>query len=349
MIKCPNCGGLNTEGSQVCGACATPLVNSSSVNNVNGQVQIIRDDVLIDAYMGENARSLKSGFSWCTLFFEWIYFWYRKMYGLLAIWFVAVLGINGVQAVLRVIVLSKSSDLKEMISNANTFNLIFGILNFIVLLAFSIKFKDLYFKHVLQKVMTIKSQNPNKTEKELAEICRKKGGTNPIPVFLVLGFILISVAFTMLTNFDIVSKITGVISSGEKGISSIKGSNGAIGIGSIDKTNKALNASKRGAFYDAAYLAIETVKVDLVTNGYNGDTIVYNKDKLNSLLEKKLTNSSYDNPYIYAQVMVTKDVTSGRPSYKVCLIDSGHNGFGYTEERNLSSKIVLVGNAPDHC
>ncbi len=144
----------------------------------------------------------------------------------------------------------------------------------------------------------------------------------------------------------------------------------------IPAVTKYLSAARQGAFSDNAHKAIDAVRTDVITTGFttdnerctlSGDTMTctYNlKDHINPLLEKKLETSPFGGGYVddcYVQVVQTYHAASGNPGtegykpaettyeYKMCLIDKAHNGFELTDEKDINSKVVLVGGAPTKC
>ena len=355
MISCPNCGGLNPKGSQICGACGTPLINNQSntdmasnqqeTNNINNQSSFdntsalnnqqsqyqdvqnvqqdiaqsnnaIDDNVLINAYIGNNSDALKNGsFSWCTLFFEGIYIWYRKMYSLLAIWFLLMLGLNIGGTFFRYLVIANSSSLISLSSNLKIFNAMFKVIDLIVILIIAFNFKNLYLKHVKEKVLVIKNENPNSTESELVQICQKKGGTTAVPIVITIVLVIASFVIVLLTTFR--------------------------------TTTKYVDNSKKIAMSDKGLLAVEAVRSNIVENGMSGESKIYDIDAINNLVEVKFDKSPFGKEYKDVKVQVIK--TNRNYLYKVCLIDSGHNGFGFVDSSNLSYNSVLVGKAPSRC
>ena len=220
MIKCSNCGTLNIEISQVCGSCGMSLSNNANQNNNqiqnnmnntnNNQIQNninnannnqteyyyfnqtvpkenqIDNGVLVDAYIGENVEKLRNGsFSWCSLFFSGFYFWYRKMYTYLGIWFAITFVLSFAETIIE-----RSFTLRLM-PTPDAVVTIFDIIGYIVVLIMAFPFKGSYLNHVKGKVLKIRNQNPNKTEEELIEICKRKGGTTSAPfIFFASLFVI---------------------------------------------------------------------------------------------------------------------------------------------------------------
>ena len=63
------------------------------------------------------------------------------------------------------------------------FGIVIPLVSAIVL---GIKFRDFYLGFVKERVNEIKRLNPNKKHDELVTICRQQGGTNIIPVIIMI-------------------------------------------------------------------------------------------------------------------------------------------------------------------
>lgn len=209
MIKCSNCGAINIETNQLCESCGMLLSNNTTQNNNqiqnnmnnanNNQTEYyyfnqtvpqenqIDNRVLVNAYIGENVEKLRNGsFSWCTLFFSGFYFWYRKMYTYLGIW----LAIAFILSFARTII--EYSFTLRLMPTPDAIGTIFDIIGYIAALIMAFPFKNSYLNHVKGKVLKIRNQNPNKTEAELIEICKRKGGTTSAPfIFLASLFVIV--------------------------------------------------------------------------------------------------------------------------------------------------------------
>ncbi len=156
--------------------------NSPSSSMPQKDNSSFEDEILINTYIGKNADKLKDGqFSFCSLFFGLLYVVYRKMWYLATIWVLI-----------------------------NIFSSMFlSSLSGIITLAFNvfvaIKFKNLYIKHVKEKVSLIKAKNPGATKEQLIAICSKKGGTSIIAVVAVTGlFVLfLFLLFIFLMTFSL--------------------------------------------------------------------------------------------------------------------------------------------------
>lgn len=190
-MLCPNCKSTINIGDSFCKSCGfnvtgiettieAKTTNNETNNNlntpVNYQEQNIQNNIndssnqqdsinfneLMDAYIGKNVDKLKSGFSFCTLFFGVLYVFYRKMWSLGFIWILINIALS--------IFLPKLFLLQL-------------VLNIVV----AICFKKLYISHVCNKVTKIKEQYSNLSTQDLVYLCYKKGGTTIVPVIVVMA------------------------------------------------------------------------------------------------------------------------------------------------------------------
>ena len=207
MNNCPVCGSKVAQGENFCKACGTKITSPQKVinqnvnqefnkqmndlgiptenlpqeNNVNVTDNVINDEGLIKAYVGNNYDKLKSGsWSWCAFLFGSLYYFYRKMWLLGLLWYaIAIVGNLFLQSLMRLI-------------------------NLVLIIVGSIKFMEWYLKHVNEQVAKIKMENPGKTQEELASICRKKGGTTAIPIVI---FVLLYLAIILFTGIPAIMSI----------------------------------------------------------------------------------------------------------------------------------------------
>jgi len=159
---------LNTKNNNIYNnVTEVPLKTEVNITNNNIEQELQLENILIDAYIGNNASQLKDGsFSWCTAFFGVLYIAYRKMWK-----FALILEIIYISIIL---ILSK-------------YTLLQNLLLFIICLIVSFMFKDKYLKYVVSNVRKIIRDNPNKSPEELIKICKKKGGKS---ILYIIGFIL---------------------------------------------------------------------------------------------------------------------------------------------------------------
>ena len=150
----------------------------SDTNTIN----ITSDEDYIKAYINNNYNSIKKQkFNIAALIFGPFYCIYRKMY---------LLGI--------ILIIIESNFLFSIGGDYST------LVELFINLYLAIKINEIYLKKVNNNIETIKSNNPDKTSKELIEICSKKGGTISIKLFIVLLFIIpmIISILTILFEYD---------------------------------------------------------------------------------------------------------------------------------------------------
>lgn len=178
MKYCLKCGSSVKVNENFCGKCGTALYNNQTIQN-----NIINDDELIDAYIGPNATKLKNGtFSANTFFFGIFYILYRKM------WIMGIL-------------LFVVNQIVEFCLPSFSF-VISLTLNIII----SIEFKKIYLKHVIDEVNKIKQENPNVSQDQLLQICKKKGGISILSI-LILGLLYVILVIFSLMIYDPVNDI----------------------------------------------------------------------------------------------------------------------------------------------
>lgn len=139
------------------------------------------EDKYVKAYVGPNYEHIKRDtISIPTIIFGPLYFLYRKLYK------------QGIIFLILTIIpdLFLKSNLATIVS--------LGIRIF-----YTLKFKDMYFKHAEEKVEKIKQENLDKTTNELFDICNKTGGTS-------LNFIkiIIAIAIVIIITFVILGIVT---------------------------------------------------------------------------------------------------------------------------------------------
>ena len=215
MNNCPNCGSQIIMGDKFCRVCGTNIISlQNNINqNYNQQILVnqqnniqapmtfeqqqmtnplknephyvpVTDDDLINEYIGNNYKELKAGgFSFCTLFFGFIYLMYRQMYLLGIIW----IAINAL-----------------CVKFLPTYTF---IVSGLISISLSIMFKSLYLKKVRNKVEKIKQQNQNLDSSELRALCRQRGGTSAAAVILILLIYAIVFYMSYSVMYDLIKDI----------------------------------------------------------------------------------------------------------------------------------------------
>lgn len=369
MISCPNCGGLNPEGSGVCGNCGTNLVsnqnNDANVYNPNNNVQANTPivDINYDESFG-NVGIVNNNVAYENANMNANQNMTNNEFNIEPNYEDVPINNNVPNTIDPNVVASDEEDVftdafigknVNKIKNVKfsiwaflfsslylwyrkmykLFGIVFGfslissllfsILNIPFMsyvvsigigIVLGIKFKDLYLKHVYTSVDKIKNNNSDKTPEEVINICSKKGGTTIIPIIvgIVLG-IVIPIALVLMA---------------------------------MNSTKGYVDTAKKDTMIDDARNAIEVVRNDVVTNGLKESSKTYTIDDLNNILEKQLITSPYNNNYTDVKVQVMK-MMNDTYMYKICMIDEGGNGFGYTYENELNKDIVMEGNAPSSC
>ncbi len=195
MKTCPNCGKTLEENEIICSNCGVNTVEESTestqlesleqntpnapykpkrfVSKINYGPQLFKDDdqfYLLDVYISKNVNKMKNGFSWPAFFFSSLYFFYRKMWllGVATIIFFSILGFF----------------IKDP--------LIFFLVSLIYDIIVASKFKDMYLKKALEEVDRVKAENPNKTDEELAEIVKNRGGTSTVVLIIIFVGLIIT-------------------------------------------------------------------------------------------------------------------------------------------------------------
>lgn len=148
---CPNCGKeLTGEYCSNCGNKFTSTVENNDVNNCT------RDE-LLNAYAGKNAAKVYNcSWNWCALFFEPVYYLYRKLW------------VEGIILWAAIIILNVIANL---IDNA----ILTLLIDFVVLVVPAMLFSKLYTEKANKAVDLILSTNPSRDQALLE--CQRQGGT----------------------------------------------------------------------------------------------------------------------------------------------------------------------------
>lgn len=140
------------------------LLYSNMFNNT-----INSDEDYLKIYVGQNYDIIKEKkFSIPALLLGPLYLFYRKM------WFRAI-----------ILILINLALIGYQNSNIA---LLFEI---VIAVYLGIKFNTFYLEHAEKTVEEIKISNPDKSSTELLEICKKKGGTAPLSIIIIIFLVII--------------------------------------------------------------------------------------------------------------------------------------------------------------
>lgn len=167
-MRCPSCNSLIADDINFCNYCGENLHKENVQNNtiVNNNVQTFTSNVkeeYLSAYIGKNYDTIKQkGFNVFAFFLTHYYLLYRKQ-----------------------------SKYFWMLVGISFFTLFFGgigsIVSFIIPIFAGIKFNEMYIQEAEKDIQLIVNTNKGKTDEEIIELCKQKGGTSPVgPVILVI-------------------------------------------------------------------------------------------------------------------------------------------------------------------
>lgn len=219
-MKCLKCGNELKDNEIMCSNCGYNRNTVADVDNqfatrnigVYNQNPVDKEEVaqrlenqkqfseLIEIYIGsKHANFRRGGFSWCAFFLGPIYFVYRKLYA-----------VAGIIYVLNLIISNFfTSILNKNIMVMQNF-IIFSIVTFIFQLFQGIVFKKFYFNEVVERVGKIKQQNPDLGFNQLAELVKKKGGTNIIAT-IIIAVTIIAVLLVAIIGLVLVPLSLGLL------------------------------------------------------------------------------------------------------------------------------------------
>ncbi len=183
-----------------------PIPNNESVNsptdiNTNKQnIQVNnnesskdKEEALLQAFIGPNYDKLTTRkFNFAAAFFGYLYMCYRQMvlYGVISIFVLAALSM-GISSIVSTLI--SNNDMALIVSYVIWYGISF--------LAYGFLTNKIYLYFVKRKIAQIKLNNLNKNHYEIAEMCKRKGGTSIgklllailIPIIFMIIFILISI------------------------------------------------------------------------------------------------------------------------------------------------------------
>ena len=174
-MRCPKCNSVISDDINFCNYCGEDLHKQN--NAVNNTINV--DEEYLEAYIGKNYDAIKEkGFNIFAFFFTQYYCLYRKQYKLF--WILVLV-----------------SFISLFLGALSTFAAI-GIQIYL-----GMKFNELYINEVEKDIEIIKATNNGKSEEEIKELCRKKGGTTMLytgiligaQVFLMIILVILSILF----------------------------------------------------------------------------------------------------------------------------------------------------------
>lgn len=168
-MYCKHCGNQITPNANFCTRCGQPVENSSTGTTLK---ESLTNEDYLKAYIGNNYEKIikRNGSLW-TFLFGYSYLLYRKMWAsALLLMLFYILLYNNLEANLAYLC-------HQLVSLILTFS-----------------FKTLYVQRSQKKIEQIKVRNSEKTNEEILEICKKKGGTSIGLIFLPF-IITITLAF----------------------------------------------------------------------------------------------------------------------------------------------------------
>lgn len=222
-MKCLKCGSDMRDDEIVCGVCGYNKNNTVNDDNkfavrnigvynqnpVDPEIAAKRlenqkqFDELVELYIGDKYYNFKKGsFSWCAFFFGPIYFAYRKLYAVAGILYALTLVISWFfsKTISDGIIVNNgfSGSITQHIF-LNTGFIITSIVLLIFKLFQGIIFKKFYFNEVVERVGKLKQSHPDINFNQLAEIAKRKGGTNPLVLLIVvLIYLVIIILFALM-------------------------------------------------------------------------------------------------------------------------------------------------------
>lgn len=186
-MYCSRCGTKLVEQANFCKNCGNKIENSHHYQyDYSSNYSHVGEDDLQKAYVGSNYEEIKNTkFSIPSFFLGFYYMLYRKMW-LLALLYLIVTVAVGILTFYKVAYVSLIS------------------LGFIILVA--VNFSKIYLYTVEKRIEKIKQKNSDKSNKELLEICRKKGGVS-------IGSIILSICIIMVISIIFVIWVASFLGS----------------------------------------------------------------------------------------------------------------------------------------
>ena len=239
--------------------------NGFQVNNMINNASSIEEKMLI-AFIGYNYAKIKEKkFSIQALFLSWIYTLYRKVY---------------IPSIIGMVVIAILGFLPSAI---------YTILAFTFAIILGINFNRWYILFAQKQVQKIKVANPNISENELINICKKKGGTNIwLAIVIYLIFAIISSALNPnVANLDNFKQNANLKEEQEDSNSNTRPSN-------FDRTIIKLSEPTEMIDID------NDLKIEFISNKINSEDITLYKANI-YLKENNINNLFFDGSNIWSE------------------------------------------------
>lgn len=175
-MRCPNCNSLIADDINFCNYCGENLhkentTNNTVVNNTQTTTTLNVKEEYLNAYIGKNYDTIKQkGFNVFAFFLTHYYLLYRKQ-----------------------------SKYFWMLVGISFFTLFFGgigsIVSFIIPIFAGIKFNEMYIQEAEKDIQQIVNTNKGKTDEEIIELCKQKGGTStvgPAILFIIQAIFIVT-------------------------------------------------------------------------------------------------------------------------------------------------------------
>lgn len=225
-MRCLKCGNELKDNEIICSNCGYNRNNTAqqdnqfAVNNIGvynqnpvDQQEVDRKlqnqkefDELVQIYMGDKYYNFRKGkFSWCAFFFGPLYYLYRKLYAVGILLFLMLGGISIFFTHTTQGRFDNIRDIKELISlkGFDTYMVIYLITIFIFFLFLGLTFKKFYFNEIVERIGTIKQENPKLGFNQLTQLVKEKGGTNILaPIIAILIPIIILAILFIVFGFQ---------------------------------------------------------------------------------------------------------------------------------------------------
>lgn len=172
-MYCPRCGSKVEDTAKFCNRCGSSLNdNDQDKYDYTYKSTTVSDEDLKKAYVGDHYEKIQqTRFSVPTFFFGIYYLLYRKMWLYSFLWFVVTI-------ICSVLTFVYDVEYAALI-----------LLAFII--AMTLGFSKLYLSTVDKRIQKIKQKNSNRSNQELLEECKRKGGVSVLAVVLSIIFIFI--------------------------------------------------------------------------------------------------------------------------------------------------------------